>query len=62
MPKPFIGRKSELLRLEESVKKLLQAIANRFIAGEAGAGKSTLVKNSFASRKLGSNLLLQSGV
>src|ERR1700690_996691 len=42
---PFIGRKTELLRLEESVKKAgAGQLQVAFIAGEAGAGKSTLVE------------------
>jgi len=44
-PTTFIGRKAELQRLEEFLKKAasgqLQVV---FIAGEAGAGKSTLVE------------------
>ena len=42
---PFIGRKTELLRLEESVKKAgAGQLQVAFIAGESGAGKSTLVE------------------
>jgi tetratricopeptide (TPR) repeat protein len=42
---PFIGRKTELLRLEQSVKKAgAGQLQIAFIAGEAGAGKSTLVE------------------
>ena len=40
----FIGRKTELLRLEQSVTKAgAGQLQVAFIAGEAGAGKSTLV-------------------
>ena len=41
----FIGRKTELLRLEQSVTKAgAGQLQVAFIAGEAGAGKSTLVE------------------
>ena len=49
---PFIGRKTELQRLEESLKRAeggeLQVI---FIAGEAGAGKTALVEEFIRLRE-----------
>ncbi len=47
----FIGRKTELQRLEEALKKAAAGqLQVAFIAGEAGAGKSSLVEEFLRSR------------
>ena len=48
----FIGRKTELRRLEESLKKAAAGqLQVAFIAGEAGAGKSALVEEFIRERE-----------
>lgn len=48
----FIGRKTELQRLEESLRKAAEGqLQVLFIAGEAGAGKSTLVEEFIRERE-----------